>query len=411
MNEQATFRIAVVGKGLIGAAAARHLAQHTSGVVLVGPDEPARRDAWRDVFGSHYDEGRIYRILDPDPIWALLARRAIDRYAEIEAQSGITFHEEVGFLAAGPDADLVERYATIGERLGAPVERLNAAQLAERFPYLDLADAVGAAYQPRLAGHISPRRLVLAQETAAARAGATIIREPVHALELAGDGIVLRLASSVTVRAEQAVIATGGFANLHTVLPEPAAIDPSGRVIVLAEVGPSLYTTLRAMPSIVADCCRPLDHIYALPPARYPDGRWYVKIGTGTFQHPLRTLDEFVRWFQSDGATEEDAAALHATLINLVPALRDAPIHTDTCVVTTTPSGYPYIDLIAEGRIAVAIGGNGAAAKSSDEIGRLAAELLIRGTWPDPEYPRDLFRLRSAPAAAAANEPGSATTG
>jgi sarcosine oxidase len=395
MRAVSTFRIAVVGKGMIGAAAARHLAQRVSDVALIGPDEPARRDAWDDVFASHYDEGRIYRILDPDPIWALLARRAIDRYAEIEAQSGIAFHEEAGFLAAGPDAELVERYASAGERLGAPVERLGAAQLAARFPYLDLTGAAAAAYQPYLAGHISPRRLVQAQETAAARFGATIFREPVHALDLAGDGIELRLANGSRVRAEQALIATGGFANVHAVLPQPAAIDPSGRVIVLAEVDQALHRQLRAMPSIVADCCHPLEHIYALPPVRYPNGRWYIKIGTGEFRHPLRDLADFVRWFQSDGATE-DRRALHATLLNLVPALRGAPIHTDTCVVTTTPSGYPYIDLIADGRICVAIGGNGAAAKSSDEIGRLAAELLLAGAWPDPDYPRDSFRLRLA---------------
>src|SRR5215211_2522759 len=91
-------RVAVIGKGLMGSAAARHLALQTEGVVLIGPDEPTVRADHRDVFGSHYDEGRIYRILDSDPIWARLAERSIARYAEIAAQSGIQFQERVGLL-------------------------------------------------------------------------------------------------------------------------------------------------------------------------------------------------------------------------------------------------------------------------------------------------------------------------
>jgi len=57
--------IAVIGRGLIGSAAARHLAKAGHAVTLIGPDEPADRKAHRGVFASHYDEGRITRALDP----------------------------------------------------------------------------------------------------------------------------------------------------------------------------------------------------------------------------------------------------------------------------------------------------------------------------------------------------------
>ena len=114
------FRVAVVGKGMIGSAAARHLSRQTGGVALIGPDEPAVRTEHHDVFGSHYDEGRIYRTLDGDPIWARLAERSSARYEEIEPASDIRFHEEVGMLAATvpePD-DFMEAYARVGTRLG-----------------------------------------------------------------------------------------------------------------------------------------------------------------------------------------------------------------------------------------------------------------------------------------------------
>ncbi len=73
----ARFRYAVVGCGLMGAAAARHLANMTEGVALIGPSEPADKAHHRGVFASHYDEGRITRTIDPDPVWARLARNSI----------------------------------------------------------------------------------------------------------------------------------------------------------------------------------------------------------------------------------------------------------------------------------------------------------------------------------------------
>lgn len=42
------------------------------------------------------------------------------------------------------------------------------------------------------------------------------------------------------------------------------------------------------------------------------------------------------------------------------------------CVTTDTPKGFPYVDLVTPG-LGVAIGGCGHAAKSSDEIGKMAA--------------------------------------
>src|SRR4051794_33991326 len=164
-------RVAVIGKGLIGSAAARHLAQQTRGVLLIGPDEPAVRTDHHDVFGSHYDEGRIYRILDGDPIWGRLAERSIARYAEIEAQSGIRFHEQVGMLAADmrtPPA-LAVAYARTGEALDASFEHLTGAELAGRFPYLRFNPETAGLFELQTGGHISPPPLVGGPTAAAER--------------------------------------------------------------------------------------------------------------------------------------------------------------------------------------------------------------------------------------------------
>lgn len=63
----------------------------------------------------------------------------------------------------------------------------------------------------------------------------------------------------------------------------------------------------------------------------------------------------------------------------------------DHCVITETPTNLPYIDTV-HAQLGVAIGGNGYAAKSSDEIGRLAANMIL-GRW-ETDLPRDAFKLR-----------------
>ncbi|MGE3271267.1 MAG: NAD(P)/FAD-dependent oxidoreductase [Chloroflexota bacterium] len=393
-TQSARFRIAVIGKGMIGAAAARHLTLRTDGVALLGPDEPPVRAEHHDVFASHYDEGRICRILDRDPIWARMAARSIGRYAEIEAASGIRFHEPVGMLAATVTASgrFVEAYARTGAELGVAFERLTGPGLAERFPYLRFKPESEGVLETGQAGHISPRRLVRAQVTAAERQGATVIREAVHALRPCDGGVELTTASGRIVRAERALVATGGFANVHDVLPQRLALTVRGRTIVKAEVPENQLERLREMPSLIVSGTAPLSDPYILPPIQYPDSRWYVKLGTGELGRELETLDELGSWFRSAGA-EKDRTLLRQTVVSLIPDLAEAPILTDTCAVTATATGYPYVELIEDGRICLAVGGNGKAAKSSDEIGRLATELALAGAWSD-DLPEEPFRAQ-----------------
>ena len=91
------YDIAVVGSGMIGAAAAKHILtlQPDLHVLLIGPNEPGSRTVTpggqsnsTDIYGAHYDVGRITRVLDPDYSWATLARRSIANYRKLESESG-----------------------------------------------------------------------------------------------------------------------------------------------------------------------------------------------------------------------------------------------------------------------------------------------------------------------------------
>ena len=73
------FKSIVVGRGMMGAAAARYLALSGDGVAVIGPDEPKDWSRHHGVFASHYDEARITRTIDSNPIWARRACSAANR--------------------------------------------------------------------------------------------------------------------------------------------------------------------------------------------------------------------------------------------------------------------------------------------------------------------------------------------
>ena len=67
--------------------------------------------------------------------------------------------------------------------------------------------------------------------------------------------------------------------------------------------------------------------------------------------------------------------------------------HGDVCVAMVTPSSHPYIDKITPS-LGVVIGGNGWAGKSSDEIGRVAAQMMLNNTWTY-DIPAEMFKLHT----------------
>ena len=395
------FQYAVVGRGLTGSAAARHLAERLPGVVLIGPDEPATRTTHDGVFASHYDEGRITRTIDPDENWARFANRSIARYRDIEARSGIRFFSEKGCLISGRTTGRSQQYMAdvraVAARLGVAYERLNDVDLAARFPYFGFPGGSDAVFEPTGAGHVSPRNLVAAQTRLAEMAGATIIRDQVDRITQRDGYAEIAAAGGETLTAEKVLVAAGGFTNRKGLLPAPLDLDVYGRTVTFFEVDETEAARLAGMPSMIHEPEDAALGIYMLPPIRYPDGKFYLKIGGDTVDIPLESESEVRAWFRTAG----DAGALAHLVRNmgdLVPGLDVAGIHSESCVTSYTPTGYPAIGWTASPSIAVMAGGCGAAAKSSDEIGRLGAELLEHGRIIDPAYDADFTpRFRASP--------------
>ncbi|MEM8751343.1 MAG: FAD-dependent oxidoreductase [Pseudomonadota bacterium] len=367
-------RVAVLGRGLIGAAAARHLAKAGHEVLLIGPAEPADKRTHRGVFASHYDEGRITRRADASPFWAEASAASIARYGEIEAEGGIAFFTEVGGMMAGPDASpwMAKVRATV-EALALTHQALDRAALADRFPQFDFPEDYAAIYEPEGAGHVSPRRLVAAQTEAARRLGAEAIEVEALGIDETGSGVRIATAAG-SFDADRALVAAGAMSD-H-LLARPPRNRVYARTVALFEVDEAEGRRLAPTPSLVPEWAGSSGP-YLLPPIRYPDGRLRLKIGGDPVDRPLGSPAEIGDWFRSGG----DPAVrdhLEAVFREIMPGVAIRATSMDACVTTYSDDGLPEIRAVAE-RIAVATAGNGAGAKCSDELGRRGAAAALAG--------------------------------
>ncbi|WP_137154561.1 FAD-binding oxidoreductase [Rhizobium sp. FKL33] len=396
------FQYAVVGRGLTGSAAARHLAEQVPGVVLIGPDEPHDWASHQGVFASHYDEGRITRTIDPNEVWARLANRSIARYREIEAKSGVTFYGEKGCLISGLKTGRSQTYMAniraAAARVGVEPVLLDDEGLKATFSYFSFPDGSDAVFEPVNAGYVSPRRLVAAQTIAAEKAGASVIRK--HALSIAQKHgyAEITLEDGETVSAARVLVAAGGFTNQPGLLPDVLDMQVYGRTISLFEVSEAEAARLASMPSLIFEDEPEELGVYMLPPILYPDGKHYLKIGGDMTDILLENTDAVRDWFKS-GGSPRNFDHLVGMMKRLVPSLDIKEARPVTCVTSYphdqgVPTKYPAIGPTSAPSIFVMAGGCGAAAKSSDEIGRLGAELLVHGEIVDPAYPTADFRPR-----------------
>lgn len=98
-----------------------------------------------EVYSCHYDEGRITRRLDVDEVWATLAAKSIERYSEIEKESGVPFHTAKGYLAVGATSGpfLAKLKATASD-MRLETQHFTPSELRSTWPYLDFCDPLRA---------------------------------------------------------------------------------------------------------------------------------------------------------------------------------------------------------------------------------------------------------------------------
>jgi sarcosine oxidase len=388
------FDLVVVGGGPMGASAARYLAQSGARVLLLAPRDPEVAPAGQGVPSSHADISRITRRLDTSLTWGRLAVESVERYRSLERESGIEFFTESGCLAViegeGERAQTqLSAFATVATELEVPHERLAGEALERLFPALHVAPGTTVLHESTGAGWIDPRAYVRAQIAVGLQHGLEVIYEPMVATDVRGDAIHVTTLSGRRISADRAIFAMGPYSAFDLPVADSEELLVFARTVVHVRLSQEQLAQLGQLPSLIVRGVVDDDNCYILPPTRYPDGEWYIKIGGGRRAQQLRSREELLEWY----ATEGDpvlGAALRDRLSALLPATAGDPGRTQACAITVAASGVPRVVSLSD-RTYLVTGGNGHAAKSGDEIGRLAAELVLGNAAWDSAYSAGTF--------------------
>ena len=362
-----TERVCVVGKGMFGAAAGRHLARAGFATTVVGPDEPAARSRHEGPFGAHYDEARIL-VARGDEDELALTWATIGGMEELESAIGAHFMTPGGVVEASPGGEEPSRLIDSVVRLPAGYEVVE---------------------EPAPQGWFNPRGYVKAALDDARTHGASIVAEVVHSIRDEGTYFIVGHAAGA-VECERVVVAAGAWSN--SLLDHPLPLRLKQEYVVFAEMAAGDAAAIEMRPVVVHGGFGELEDVYALPPTLYPDGRWYVKLGANTRHDRPVDAAEINEWYRSGNsdAALEDLCAGFAALFPKLPVTR---FHTDRCVISYSAHGRPYIDELSPGRLYVAFAGNGHGASFADGVGSHIAKLATDAPW---SISREAFSVRCA---------------
>ena len=370
--------VIVIGAGPIGSAAAHHASKRGMQVRVIGPSEAPR--ATHRVWSSHYDQGRLTHRSARNVPLALWANESIQRYREIEQRSGISFYTPCGTLSLSTSMDSFS-YTRIRSELEAALgftyQDYAPAELTQRFPMLAADLPYAGVYDAPPSGIINPRRMVAAHLMLAVQYGAQLNRDIVTQLSVSGDGVTVQTADGQSYQAAQAIVAAGAYSGLSGLLPAPIAHTVKSETVTLAEVSSAHVEAMLGMPSMMVDCASSvISDAYLTPPVLYPDGKWYLKLGSNSIHDVFLESPEQIRQWVVSG----DQTATHHAQIALIRSLFGGidwlSFQSMPCIITRTPSGVPEVTKVHE-RVATMVGCNGSLAKSSDAIGRVLVDTLL----------------------------------
>ena len=362
-------RVVVVGLGVMGLPTVRALAERGHEVIGIdrhGISAPA---------GSSAGMTRIFRLAHDRPGDIVLAKKALERWRELEAMSGETLIDQVGLVLRG---EPVSEWVAALRDADVPVEELTPADRERVFPELAHRPDEPAAFVPE-DGMLFAAKGLAAVAAAARKAGAELSTpERMLAVEERPSGVRVTTDQRV-LEADLAVLAVGPWAQ--------SLLEPLGLRLPLAPaIGQVSYWRGGAWerrPSLIDFVADGKLGVYGLP----TPGKGY-KIGldygseeawdTEAAAWPPRAFEE---------ECNRDWVLAHA------PGLAtDGPHLTEGCPWTMTPDGEYFID--RRGAITVATGCSGHAFKFMPIMGELIADIAEgRPAWPEA----DIFRLDRMP--------------
>src|SRR3990172_3662313 len=179
-----TYDALIIGAGIMGCSSALELAWRGLSVAVVeksgiGSGSTGKSSA---IIRQHYSNEATARM-------ALYSLRVFQRFREVVG--GEAGFRRTGFVALTPEKDLrgLQANVKLQQGVGIHTELLNAAELRHRWPFLEIADLVAAAYEEE-SGYAAPNLTVQSYAEAAKARGATFhLDTQVTNVRLAGGKI------------------------------------------------------------------------------------------------------------------------------------------------------------------------------------------------------------------------------
>lgn len=206
-----SYRVVVIGGGVVGASVLYHLAKFGwSDVAIVERSILTAGSSWHAAGGIH--------ALNADPSMAALQAYTIDLLAEIEEESGqnIGLHMAGGIsVASAPDRwEWLQASYRVFQTIGIEDCRLmTPEEIKEACPIMDVSDVLGGLWADR-EGYIDPTGTVHAYAGAAKKRGAEVIEHTkVEDLKQRPDGTWDVITDKGNIHAEHVVNAAGLWAK------------------------------------------------------------------------------------------------------------------------------------------------------------------------------------------------------
>lgn len=371
------YRIAVIGAGGLGSAAAYWLSRTAGeGVVCLEQHELGHE------LGASEDHSRIIRLAYHAERYTALAKLAYEAWDVVEEESGVPLVHRTGSLdiaQPGTDGDVIlEAFARAMGAHDVPFERLDGAALMARWPQFRISGDHQALYQAD-GGILDIRRACAVHQSLARAHGATIVpRAGVRALRSGEHGVEIDTAAG-TLRAERAVLCAGAWTP--RMLPGLGIELP----IRLTREQVTYFATTQ---------------LARFAPERFPIWLWhgeheyygfpvFGEVGTkGARENLDGPQIDMETWDRVPDS--EQVADVTRFCESILPGFTGPVIRTRACVYDMPPDRDFILDqLPGHPRLTLALGA-GHAAKFAGVIGQIVSEMVLTGST---RFPVEPFRI------------------
>lgn len=366
MNE--AFDVIVVGAGVFGAWTAEHLRRRGRRVLLVDQMGPGNARS------SSGGESRLTRAAyGADRIYSEMALAALPEWKALSAAASLPIFHETGVLFCFNEmVDYARQSIEAHRALGVPLEELDRATLAGRWPQMNLDGVAFALFEPDFGALMARRGVEETVRRFVARGGAFRIAHARPGVD--GREVVL---NGAPTRADAIVYACGPW--LPKVFPA-----------LLAE---RIFVTRQEIAFVAPPDGDDRFEAHAFPGwIDYNGGDVYYGFPNLEARGFKLARDTHGASFDPDSGdrrmSDEGAALLRAYLARRFPALADRPFtEFRVCQYENSSNGDFLIDGCPgrEGAFLLG-GGSGHGFKHGPEVGRLMADLVLDGRVPDQRF-------------------------